>query len=158
MFYPSSRKDTFEVIVLWSFWQQNLKLKFIEAGWLIKQRCTKPPYWCTGTIFLYGYCKQATDDHRFACRCFWDGLEGSSNKYSWGLVFQTIIFHMVFHHLNVFPQNQGALHLWFFARSIQLSNFQTKPLSKQGVLVAGLFFLVVQKPVAFYLYCSKDRL
>jgi len=31
-------------------------LGFIEAGLLIKQRCTKPIRERAGTIFLYGYC------------------------------------------------------------------------------------------------------
>ena len=32
-----------KIIVFWFYWQQDFECGFIEAGLLIKQRCTKPP-------------------------------------------------------------------------------------------------------------------
>jgi hypothetical protein len=43
---------------------------FIEAGLLIKPRCTKPIRGRTGTIFLYGYSNQVTCVGKFGGQPF----------------------------------------------------------------------------------------
>jgi len=58
---------------------------FIGAGLLIKQRCTKPIYEQDGTIFLYGYCKQAHYCHQAGSRHFLGWVKSGSNKNSWYL-------------------------------------------------------------------------
>jgi hypothetical protein len=58
---------------------------FIEAGLLIKQRCTKPIRGRTGTIFLYGYSNQVTCVRQFADQAFWGSIKSSLEKHSWHL-------------------------------------------------------------------------
>ena len=58
-FIHSPAADKPKIIVFWLYWQQDFKWGFIEAGLLIKQRCTKPIRKRAGTIFLYGYCIHA---------------------------------------------------------------------------------------------------
>jgi hypothetical protein len=64
-FIHSPAGDQLEIIFFRFYWQQDFKLMFIEAGLLIKQRCTKPFGGRTGTIFLYGYSNQVTCVRRF---------------------------------------------------------------------------------------------
>ena len=55
-FIHSPAVDKPKIIVFWLYWQQDFECGFIEAGLLIKQRCTKPIRERVGTIYLYGYC------------------------------------------------------------------------------------------------------
>ena len=55
-FIYSPAGDKLKTIVFWLYWQQDFEWSFIEAGLLIKQRCTKPIRGRACTLFLYGYC------------------------------------------------------------------------------------------------------
>jgi hypothetical protein len=55
-FIHSPAADKLKTIVFQLYWQQDFELGFIEAGLLIKQRCTTPIRGRACTIFLYGYC------------------------------------------------------------------------------------------------------